>query len=144
MAQAAGHTSGGVPGLGLLSRPGPAPADQGCAGIGAYLNIDPVFVRLAFVFFTLAGGAGILIYLLLLIIMPLDSSGTTIDQNLRDPEQQKRTTMLVGGSLVLVGLWYLLGQIPALAWLNFSNLWPLLLIAAGAAMLVGYMRNQEG
>ncbi|MCB8968952.1 MAG: PspC domain-containing protein [Ardenticatenaceae bacterium] len=40
------------------------------AGIAAYLNIDPVLVRLIFVIMTLAGGPGILIYLVMLIIMP--------------------------------------------------------------------------
>ena len=51
--------------------------------------------------------------------------------------------MLVGGGLILVGLVYLLGQIPGLAWLSFGNLWPLFLIAAGIMMIVGYVSNQE-
>ena len=41
-----------------------------CGGLSAYLNVDPVLIRLAFVVFTLAGGAGPLLYLLLLILMP--------------------------------------------------------------------------
>lgn len=40
------------------------------AGIADYLNIDPVLVRLIFVLMVLAGGHGILIYLILAIIMP--------------------------------------------------------------------------
>lgn len=44
-----------------------------CGGLGRYLKIDPVLVRLAFVLLTLSGGAGPLVYLLLLILMPLDS-----------------------------------------------------------------------
>ena len=40
-----------------------------CGGIGRYFQIDPVLVRLAFVLFTLAGGAGVLIYLILLIVI---------------------------------------------------------------------------
>ena len=44
-----------------------------CGGLGRYLKIDPVLVRLAFVLLTLSGGAGPLVYLLLLILMPLVS-----------------------------------------------------------------------
>jgi phage shock protein C len=39
------------------------------AGLAHYLGIDPVLVRLLFVLLTLAGGHGILIYLILAIIM---------------------------------------------------------------------------
>ena len=41
-----------------------------CAGLAEYLDVDPVLVRLAMVLFTLAGGAGILIYIIAWIIMP--------------------------------------------------------------------------
>jgi len=41
-----------------------------CSGLGAYLNIDPVFVRILFVVFTLAYGAGLLIYFLLWAVIP--------------------------------------------------------------------------
>ena len=44
-----------------------------CGGLGLYFDVDPVLVRLLFVLFTLAGGAGPLLYLILWIIMPLDS-----------------------------------------------------------------------
>ncbi len=42
-----------------------------CGGLARHFNIDPVLIRLAFVLFTLAGGAGPLVYLILLILMPL-------------------------------------------------------------------------
>jgi phage shock protein C len=41
-----------------------------CAGLAEYLDVDPVLVRLAMVLFTLAGGSGIIIYLIAWIIMP--------------------------------------------------------------------------
>ncbi len=44
-----------------------------CGGLARYFKIDPVLVRLAFVLLTIYGGAGPLIYLLLLILMPLDT-----------------------------------------------------------------------
>jgi phage shock protein PspC (stress-responsive transcriptional regulator) len=41
-----------------------------CGGIGAYLNFDPVWVRLIFVIFTFSFGIGLLIYLALWIALP--------------------------------------------------------------------------
>ena len=41
-----------------------------CAGIGAYWNIDPLIVRVIFVALILAGGLGVLIYLILYIVIP--------------------------------------------------------------------------
>jgi phage shock protein C len=116
-----------------------------CGGLGRDFNLDPVLVRLAFVLFTLAGGAGVLIYLILLIVIPLDPTpGDSVHYPLADSdERQRRTSMLVGGGLILVGLVYLLGQIPGLAWLSFGNLWPLFLIAAGIMMIAGHVSNQE-
>ena len=43
-----------------------------CASIAQTLGVDPTLVRLAFVAFTLAGGSGVLAYLILAIIMPLE------------------------------------------------------------------------
>jgi phage shock protein C len=46
------------------------------AGLARYLNIDPVIIRLLFVLLTLAGGHGILIYLVLVVIMPQETTPT--------------------------------------------------------------------
>ena len=39
-------------------------------GMAEYLNIDPTLVRLAFVLLTLAGGPGLLLYIVLALVMP--------------------------------------------------------------------------
>ena len=41
-----------------------------CGGIGEYLNIDATVIRLIFVIAALWGGAGLLIYLVMLLIVP--------------------------------------------------------------------------
>ena len=41
-----------------------------CSGIGIYFNIDPVIVRLLWVIFSFAGGAGLLAYIIAWIIVP--------------------------------------------------------------------------
>lgn len=44
-----------------------------CGGIAEYLNIDPTLIRLAWVLFCLAGGSGIIIYIIAALIMPNES-----------------------------------------------------------------------
>ena len=41
-----------------------------CGGLGEYFNIDPVVIRLFWVFFSLAYGAGVLAYLIAWLIIP--------------------------------------------------------------------------
>ncbi|MGW8315172.1 MAG: PspC domain-containing protein [Bacteroidales bacterium] len=41
-----------------------------CGGLGAYFNVDPVIFRLLFVIFFFAGGASILVYVILWIVLP--------------------------------------------------------------------------
>lgn len=41
-------------------------------GIAEYLGIDPTLVRLAFVISTLTGGWGLVLYVVLAIVMPLE------------------------------------------------------------------------
>jgi len=43
-----------------------------CGGLAEYLNTDPTLIRLIFVVFALAGGPGIIAYLLFWIIVPLE------------------------------------------------------------------------
>ena len=41
-----------------------------CGGIAEYLDIDSTVIRLAWVVFTLLGGAGLLAYIIALLVMP--------------------------------------------------------------------------
>jgi len=56
-----------------------------CGGLGEHLNIDPTIVRLVFIILALAGGPGILIYIILWLIMPLDDG--IIDVRPTEPEK---------------------------------------------------------
>ena len=43
-----------------------------CSGLGSYLTIDPTLVRLIFVLLFLFGGNGLLVYIILWIIVPIE------------------------------------------------------------------------
>lgn len=45
-----------------------------CSGLGDYLNIDPTLVRIGFVVFGFAGGAAVLAYLIMWVIVPEEKS----------------------------------------------------------------------
>lgn len=44
--------------------------DGVCAGVAEYFNIDPTLVRIGLVLFSAMGGAGILAYIIMVIVMP--------------------------------------------------------------------------
>lgn len=43
-----------------------------CGGLATYFMIDPIWVRLLFIFFFLAGGAALLVYVLIWLLVPLE------------------------------------------------------------------------
>jgi phage shock protein C len=44
-----------------------------CGGIAEYLGVDPTLIRVLWVLITLMAGVGVLLYLILWVIMPLQS-----------------------------------------------------------------------
>jgi phage shock protein C len=131
-----------------------------CGGLGQYLGIDPTLVRLLFVLLTLGQGIGVLVYLALWLIVPLEGESGGIAaqetaragageiaqrahamaeelrEDLRHPNP--RAVALVGGVLIGMGVLLLLQNldVPWLRWLSFDLLWPALLIVAGMALLI--------
>lgn len=41
-----------------------------CGGIAEHYNMDPSMVRLAFILFSILGGSGVLLYLILIFVIP--------------------------------------------------------------------------
>ena len=41
-----------------------------CGGLGEYFGIDPTIVRILFILLALAGGPGIIFYIILALLMP--------------------------------------------------------------------------
>lgn len=48
-----------------------------CGGLGEYFDLDPTLVRVLFLIVTLFGGPGLILYIVLWIIMPSESSVAT-------------------------------------------------------------------
>ncbi len=98
-------------------------------GLGAYFGIDPVIVRLVFVVLALAGGGGILAYIIAWIVIP-----EAPEDGMPAPERSGSSTPVLAG-LVLVALGGLLladQLLPAFSWRYVG---PVLLILFGGLLL---------
>src|SRR3989442_1918469 len=49
-----------------------------CGGLGAYFGIDPILFRIAFIVLTVAGGAGVWLYLAAWLLLPEEGSNTSL------------------------------------------------------------------
>lgn len=46
-----------------------------CGGLGKYFNVDPVIIRIIWVALALAGGAGLIGYLIFWLVVPEEPAG---------------------------------------------------------------------
>jgi phage shock protein PspC (stress-responsive transcriptional regulator) len=53
-----------------------------CAGLAAYVGVDPTLVRLVFALLTVFGGLGVLLYLIAWVVIPDENDGTSIAESL--------------------------------------------------------------
>lgn len=60
-----------------------------CGGLGEYLNLDPTIVRLIFVLLFFLGGHGILVYLVLWLVMPLEAQKAAPPAEIISPPDDK-------------------------------------------------------
>jgi len=134
-----------------------------CGGLGRYLGIDSNLVRLFFVLFTLTGGFGVLLYLGLWLIFPVEDEmgegtgqpfgpadfgdrargmGADLRQAVRG--SNPNAAKIFGIGLVIVGAIFLVQNlnIPWLHWLRTDIFWPALLILAGAALVFRAVKKE--
>jgi phage shock protein C len=127
---------------------GPPPSDDGtprvlrrsrgerviggvCGGLGRYLGIDPVLLRIAFVVLLLAGGGGLVLYVIAWILIPEEREGEPLGTE--RPSSVDTTRLIVGGALVAIGTIALLNL--SVPWLG-RYFWPLAIIALGVAIVI--------
>lgn len=129
------------------------------AGLGEYLSIDPIVVRVLFVVSVLLNGIGILLYLIMWIVIPEEnfvfdntsnnSSQNNVNQDEKSSskaeterenvnftfhqEKKKNGKMIFGIILIIVGMFFL--GIEIFSFLNFADLLPVILIGLGVTLL---------
>ncbi len=130
-----------------------------CGGLAEYFDVDPTLVRLAAVALTLAWGTGILAYLIFWFVVPQRPLELTVAEareetnppGMEEPEigeaenETSSAALFFGIILVVVGFLILVGNFVSLAWLSFSRLWPVALIALGIIIILkGTGKKREG
>jgi phage shock protein C len=122
-----------------------------CTGLGEYFNIDPVLMRLLFIIILFISGVGLLAYIILWIVVPLQpavkqsvhaaspgaSQAENPDEQLPGSTQSQRDirpgNATAGYLLIGIGVLLLLNNfIPSF---SLRDYWPLLLIAIGGGIL---------
>jgi phage shock protein C len=100
-----------------------------CGGLGQYFNTDPLWFRMGFVLITLAGGAGVVIYLIATLLMPLGGTGEVVSQR---QGIEKQAPLIGGLALVAIGMMILINNL--VPWFD-KVMWPLALVIAGAGLI---------
>ena len=110
-----------------------------CGGLGEYLGVDAVLIRIAALILVFAGGAGLLLYGIGWIAMPeADEDAPPAAADVPPAVARVGGTsgaVVLGLVFVVLGVFFLVDEIWSdfLAW---KYVWPIALIAVGAAVLV--------
>jgi phage shock protein C len=108
-------------------------------GVAQYLNLDPVLVRVGFIFLILAPGVGLLAYILAAIVIPLRPEGET-EPEITGNVEPHRAREFAGYFLAGIGLLILAGNMGLFRFHQWEGFWPLVLIGLGVFLL---MRNRN-
>jgi phage shock protein PspC (stress-responsive transcriptional regulator) len=95
-------------------------------GLGRYFDLNPAFFRIGFVVLTLLGGAGILVYLAAVLVVPDEGHDSIAAEILQ--RRRERPWPVVGLGLAAVALLVLLSR---------STFWPLAGAGWGLLLLAG-------
>ena len=123
-----------------------------CGGLAEYFNVEPVLIRGLFVVAILAGGGGVLVYIVLWIITPLEAglftkpieNSETMNEEskeekfktdkMEEQKKQRNDGNLWGGLiLIALGAMFLIDRfVPNI---DFGDLWPLILVVIGVILI---------
>lgn len=120
------------------------------SGLARHFKTDPVLIRVLFIALALAGGGGVLAYIIMWAIVPeepyqfqsfgdFSAANESTESNASAPNDSygndtKQGGIIAGGVLILLGTLFLAEEfLPSF---DFSKFWPLILIGIGILLLV--------
>ncbi len=117
-----------------------------CGGLSQYFGVDVAIIRILFVLLALIEGAGILIYLVALFVVPVNpNEAETDNSSKRSSGGRHGAVLIVGIILILAGAYYTLRNFfnfPHHLFytfpfrLHWDLFWPIVLILIGVLYLV--------
>ncbi|HUR05269.1 MAG TPA: PspC domain-containing protein [Nonomuraea sp.] len=121
-------------------------------GMAEWMDLDPAVVRLVWALLILAGGVGLLLYIVAALVIPESPvgsagvAGQADGETGRAPRAARRENgrgvgMLFGIVLVIAGVWFLVDR-----YIDIDTSWliPGLLIVIGLALLLGAVGRSRG
>lgn len=128
------------------------------SGLGDYLKIDPVIIRVLFVVSVFLSGIGILLYIILWIVIPEENIYTAYGAAPLEPPPQREDfktegvftndyipkkssngTFVIGVLLIIVGLFFL--GVEIFSFLKFTDLFPIAAIGVGIGLIYNSLKN---
>ena len=131
-------------------------------GLGDYLNIDPVIIRILFVVLTIINGLGIILYIIFWVIVPEDeleqpevySTQSTVSTSTADydshsaarpPEVKKKGSVngriVAGLILIILGFSFLSERF--FPFFDFEDFFPMLLVILGVGLIWTSIKNNK-
>lgn len=136
------------------------------AGLAEYFDIDPTIVRILFVISLFLGGAGVLAYIIMWIIVPEQpftgynqpqqetsdaGAESPIEKNFspaNDPKyyerlREKKEKRMIYGGVILIFLGFILLADNFIPRIHFHDFFPLILLGIGIALLINSKKNKN-
>jgi phage shock protein C len=122
--------------------------DGVCGGIAEYANVDPTIIRLIFFLLIFAGGAGIILYLIAMIIMPrkpFEETEGVEEETVKEVTEEKdkevvspeSSKIILAAIIIVIGIFLLLNAFLPAGWFSLS--WKILLgvlLVAGGGIII--------
>ncbi|MCK4569295.1 MAG: PspC domain-containing protein [Bacteroidales bacterium] len=123
------------------------------SGIGQSINMDPTLIRILFILLVMVGGGGVILYIILWVVLPLDDQlSTNVNTNnmeenktqeggkgpdftQQNPIFKKKDDGSLIAGLILITLGVIFLVIRYVPRINFGDLWPVILIVIGIVLL---------
>jgi phage shock protein PspC (stress-responsive transcriptional regulator) len=112
-----------------------------CGGLGEYFNIDPTWLRLAFVILALIKGLGLILYIIGWVVIPRHPVGEEAPAKPAPAKSGTAHSLLPGIILIAIGVLFLLYE--SFWWFDFEYVWPVVLIVIGGALLYRALEHKR-
>jgi phage shock protein PspC (stress-responsive transcriptional regulator) len=123
-----------------------------CGGLADYFKAEPVLVRGLFVIAIFAGLGGVLVYVILWIITPLEegvftktedktntineeATGDEFKTDIMEDQQKNKNDGNLWGGLILIALGVIFLIDRFVPNIDFGDLWPLILVVVGVILI---------
>lgn len=118
-----------------------------CGGVATYLDVDSSIVRVLWALSVFLGGLGAVLYLVAILIIPIDPYGTNAGTS-----RKGTGSRLLGMIFLVVGSLLLVDNLDIVRWSDWFDWWdilswrfliPLMMVLLGLALLFSYRRPRS-